>query len=126
MDNSTCSSGRFLVAQSLSASIEREVNVLAGSDDSLFTVLFRARPDEPERTISGSKRGRLSDPKFDQLISLLEARSRTSDALPSLKYVEDPRGSLAAVAASRHQFIYGRRGVGKTALLLEAKRLSRE
>lgn len=116
--------GALLAAQSLSASIEREVNDLAGSDDSLFTVLFRARSDEPERTISGPKRGRLSDPKFDQLISLLEARSRTSDALPSLKYVEDPRGSLAAVAASRHQFIYGRRGVGKTALLLEAKRLT--
>ncbi|MFI0999991.1 AAA family ATPase [Streptomyces galbus] len=36
--------------------------------------------------------------------------------------MEDPRASLAAVGASRHHLVYGRRGVGKTALLLEAKR----
>ncbi len=114
----------LLAAQSLSGTIEREVNAADSSGDSPFTVAFRARPEKEKPVVSDARRGRLSDPKFDQLIQLLEARSRTSDALPSLKYVEDPRASLAAIAASRHQFIYGRRGVGKTALLLEAKRLA--
>ncbi|EOD64367.1 hypothetical protein H480_32203 [Amycolatopsis vancoresmycina DSM 44592] len=62
--------------------------------------------------------------QVDQLVKLLEARSRTSDALPSLRYVEDPRASLAAATATRHQIVYGRRGVGKTALLVESKRLA--
>jgi len=115
----------FLVSQSLAGTIERGLNSISDSgDDAPFTVVFRAQDREPEENASGSKGGRLADVKFDQLIQLVEARSRTSSALPSLEYIEDPRANLAAVAASRHQFIYGRRGVGKTALLLEAKRLA--
>lgn len=68
----------------------------------------------------------LAQPSVDQLIQLLEARSRTSDALPSLRYVEDPRASLSVVSVQRHHIVYGRRGVGKTALLLEAKRIAEE
>jgi len=114
----------LLVAQSLSGAIERGLNSADSSQESSFTIVFRTRAEELEPSVASARRGRLSSPKFDQLIQLLEARSRTSDALPSLKYVEDPRASLAAVGAARHQFIYGRRGVGKTALLLEAKRLA--
>jgi hypothetical protein len=112
----------LLVAQTMATSIERSVNESVVSGDSPFTVYFRSTANEPEFSPIDSKAGRLFGPKLDQLIQLLEARSRTSDALPSLNYVEDPRASLAAVAATRHQFVYGRRGVGKTALLLEAKR----
>lgn len=114
----------LLVAQSLSGAIERGLNDLDHSGEPPFTVVFRAKVDEEEPAVLPEPRGRLSAPKLDQLIQLLEARSRTSDALPSLKYVADPRASLPAVGASRHQLIYGRRGVGKTALLLEAKRLA--
>jgi hypothetical protein len=70
--------------------------------------------------------GQLARPAVDQLIQLLEARSRTSDALPSLRYVEDPRASLSVVSVQRHHIVYGRRGVGKTALLLEAKRIAED
>ena len=114
----------LLVAQSLSGAIERDLNDLDNSGEPSFTVVFRSKPNEEKPAASQGSRSRLYAPKIDQLIQLLEARSRTSDALPSLKYVADPRASLPAVATSRHQFIYGRRGVGKTALLLEAKRLA--
>lgn len=111
-------------AQSLAGELEDRLNSAADPDSSHFVVIFRAkRQDQPPAEATRSP-ARLSAPSVDQLIQLLEARSRTSDALPSLRYMEDPRASLASVAASRHQFIYGRRGVGKTALLVEAKRLA--
>lgn len=113
-----------LAAQSIAGEIER---VLNGSEEyaddrgAAWVVAFRPEA-KSEQADTTTVKGRLFTREVDQLIQLLEARSRTSDALPSLNYVEDPRASLAAVAASRHHLIYGRRGVGKTALLLEAKR----
>lgn len=114
----------LVVAQSLAGELEGEVNEASQANEVPFSLVFRPAADAAPVVSGTERRGRLSGPKIDALIQLLEARSRTSDALPSLKYVEDPRASLAAVAASRHQFIYGRRGVGKTAILLEAKRLA--
>lgn len=113
-----------LAAQSTAAEIERVLNSspeYADSRGAAWVVAFRPEAKAVEAE-EGTPKGRLFTREVDQLIQLLEARSRTSDALPSLNYVEDPRASLAAVAASRHHLIYGRRGVGKTALLLEAKR----
>ena len=114
----------LIVAQSLAGELESGLNLASEGNDIPFSLVFRPYAEEAPAVAGTERRGRLSGSKIDQLIQLLEARSRTSDALPSLKYVEDPRASLAAVAASRHQFIYGRRGVGKTAILLEAKRLA--
>lgn len=114
----------LVVAQSLAGELESGLNLAGQSNDTPFSLVFRPYAEATPAVAGTERRGRLSGSKIDQLIQLLEARSRTSDALPSLKYVEDPRASLAAVAASRHQFIYGRRGVGKTAILLEAKRLA--
>jgi len=111
-------------AQSLAGSIERTLNEKFPDETASYVVTFRPQRvaiEEEEKPTDGS---RLARKEITQLIQLLEARSRTSDALPSLSYVEDPRASLAAVAASRHHLIYGRRGVGKTALLLEAKRIA--
>jgi hypothetical protein len=111
----------LVAAQSMAGEIERQLNEAASSDVSSFVVTFRpTQATGPEEPVV--RRVGLTGTEVDQFVQLLEARSRTSDALPSLKYVEDPRASLSAVGASRHQFIYGRRGVGKTALLLEAKR----
>jgi len=112
----------FLVAaQSMAGNLELEL-ARGHNRDSVFVVTFRPAPLDATKALDVEKpRGRLFAAEVDQLVQLLEARSRTSDALPSLKYVEDPRASLAAVSASRHHLIYGRRGVGKTALLLEAK-----
>jgi hypothetical protein len=114
----------LVAAQSIAGEIENGLNASSQANETPFSLVFRPYSEEAPAIAETERRGRLAGAKFDQLIQLLEARSRTSDALPSLKYVEDPRASLAAVAASRHQFIYGRRGVGKTAILLEAKRLA--
>lgn len=112
-------------AQSMSGSIEQALNSQFAAEDSSYVVMFRPdKTESPENSDARAGSGRLGALEVDQLIQLLEARSRTSDALPSLRYMEDPRASLTSVGASRHQFIFGRRGVGKTALLLEAKRLA--
>ncbi|MFE7302586.1 ATP-binding protein [Streptomyces sp. NPDC057579] len=112
----------LVTAQSLAGSIEQALNDVSDVSNQSVAVTFRPHRTEEKKATDGASHGPLSGPKIDQLIQLLEARSRTSDALPSLKYMEDPRASLAAVGASRHHLVYGRRGVGKTALLLEAKR----
>ena len=61
------------------------------------------------------------DERCGELINLVSARSRVSNAQPSLAYVPDVRANFAAVTAARHNLIFGRRGAGKTALLVEAK-----
>jgi len=121
------SPGQVAAAQGMAGQIEERLAAHSDARDEAFVVMFRPGNDhetsdeEPQRRDS-ARRGRLYEQTVDQLVQLLEARSRTSVALPSLRYVEDPRASLSAVAAPRHHVIYGRRGVGKTALLLEAKR----
>jgi len=115
---------KLLLAQSLVGEAEQHLNALSHDDENSVSLMFRPYKEDVNAETPVERRGKLANVKIDQLIRLLEARSRTSDALPSLKYVEDPRASLAAVGASRHQLIYGRRGVGKTALLLEAKRIA--
>jgi hypothetical protein len=64
----------------------------------------------------------LSDARVTTLIELLNARSRTSEQQPSLKYIKDAAAWVAVCKAPRHNLIFGRRGVGKTALMLEAKK----
>ena len=61
------------------------------------------------------------DPKATELANLLSARSRTSEVQPSLSYVPDTAQSILTVITPRHHLIFGRRGTGKTALMVEAK-----
>ena len=65
----------------------------------------------------------IHDPRIPRLIELLNSRARTSENQPSLRYVPDVAERINLAVAARHHLIFGRRGVGKTALLLEAKRL---
>ncbi|MBY6414296.1 ATP-binding protein [Rhodococcus sp. BP-252] len=122
----TIDAAALVTAQSLAGQIESELSDALTATDTSVTAFFRPGRQEPENPTNASNTGRLSSANVDQLIQLLEARSRTSEAIPSLAYREDPRASLTAVAASRHHLVYGRRGVGKTALLLEVKRLSEQ
>lgn len=64
----------------------------------------------------------IADPRVSRLIELLNERSRTSEQLPSLHYIKDAGENLRIAVSKRHHIVFGRRGVGKTALLLEAKR----
>ena len=59
--------------------------------------------------------------KPTELANLLRARSRTSEAQPSLSYVPDTAQSILTVITPQHHLIFGRRGTGKTALMVEAK-----
>lgn len=110
---------KLLTAQAMAGKLEEELTEPGAT--SAQVVVFRPAPVLQDQPTEERNRGRLANKDVDQLIQLLEARSRTSDALPSLQYMEDPRASLGSLGASRHQIIFGRRGVGKTALLLEAK-----
>ena len=77
-----------------------------------------------EREIK-SKRTRLKDgvkdPKATELANLLTVRSRTSEVQPSLSYVPDTAQNILTAITPRHHLIFGRRGTGKTALMVEAK-----
>jgi Cdc6-like AAA superfamily ATPase len=64
----------------------------------------------------------VNDTKVSRLIELLNERSRTSEQQPSLQYIRDAAENLRVAITKRHHVVFGRRGVGKTALLLEAKR----
>jgi hypothetical protein len=63
----------------------------------------------------------VGDDRVPELIALISSRARTSEAQPSLHYVPDAAANLARVMSRRHSLIFGRRGAGKTALMLEAK-----
>lgn len=63
------------------------------------------------------------DDRATELVRLVAARSRTSEVQPSLAYVPDVAANISAATAPRHNLVVGRRGAGKTALLVEAKRL---
>lgn len=62
------------------------------------------------------------DERVPALIELMNARSRTSEHQPSLRYIQDAEERLKLAVSPRHHLIFGRRGVGKTSLLLEARR----
>lgn len=64
----------------------------------------------------------VNDERVSRLVELLNERSRTSEQQPSLEYIKDAGENLRIAMTRRHHIVYGRRGVGKTALLLEAKR----
>lgn len=63
------------------------------------------------------------DERVPELIELMSARARTSESQPSLRYVSDVAERVNLAISPRHHLIFGRRGVGKTSLLLEAKRV---
>ncbi len=94
--------------------------VLAGQGfDGFVTVRRGAVP--PAMKSPGRVTG-VHDDRATELIRQLQARSRTSETQPSLSYVRDTAASLAKATAQRHHLVFGRRGAGKTALLVEAKR----
>lgn len=73
-----------------------------------------------------SKLASLADSRITKFIELIDARSRTSGTQGSLHYVQDVASNLNLCLSPRHNLIFGRRGVGKTALMLEAKRIAEE
>lgn len=60
--------------------------------------------------------------KAEDLANLLTARSRTSEIQPSLEYVREASDRLEVILTARNHLVFGRRGAGKTTLMVEAKR----
>jgi len=83
-----------------------------------FSVVRAAQASSPD-TLTSVKS--VADERVTRLIELLNERSRTSEQQPSLSYIRDAAENLRVALTKRHHLILGRRGVGKTALLLEAK-----
>jgi hypothetical protein len=109
-------------AQQASRAVEEDVRADLPGDMQRVMLVVRAIERSSEATLPTGALSGIRDARLDKLIQILEARAKTSSAIPSLHYVQDPRVSLSTTLASRHHLVYGRRGVGKTALLLEAKR----
>ena len=63
----------------------------------------------------------VADPRAIEFANLCTGRSRTSEVQPSLTYIRNATNSLEQVLAARNHLVFGRRGAGKTALLVEAK-----
>jgi hypothetical protein len=108
----------FVAAVELASLLEADLQ--AADSKPVFLVVRKetnaSRPDGAAGVKS------VQDQKVDDLIRLISARSRVSSIEPSLVYVQDARASLSTVTASRHHLVFGRRGAGKSALLMEARR----
>ena len=87
-------------------------------------VAVRKVEREVKNRMTRLKKG-IKDPKATELAQLLIARSRTSEAQPSLDYVPDTAQNILTAITPRHHLIFGRRGTGKTALMLEANAVLR-
>lgn len=83
-----------------------------------FSVIRASHVADTEALVSVKS---VSDERVTRLIELLNERSRTSEQQPSLSYIRDAAENLRVAVTKRHHLVLGRRGVGKTALLLEAK-----
>lgn len=85
-----------------------------------FVTVRRVSPKSSKRASRGPVSG-VGDDRISTLIEILNARARTSENQPSLRYVQDVEERVDLALSPRHHLIFGRRGVGKTALLLETK-----
>jgi hypothetical protein len=97
------------------------------SSDSVseYVIVRKAADSMIDSFLGATDRGPIKsvhDERCSDLIRLVSARSRVSNSQPSLAYVPDARANISAVMAARHHLVFGRRGAGKTALLVEAKR----
>lgn len=84
------------------------------------TVSFRVA-DNPPAEHGAASISSLSDERIERFVALLQSRARTSETQPSLEYVRNAMYNVSLALSSRHHLVFGRRGAGKTALLLEAK-----
>lgn len=99
-------------------------DVISKPDRRAFIVIRRASPDQIKvkaASLEPLPEG-VQDERATELIHLIRARSRVSEVQPSLSYIPNAEFNLSAVVATRHQLIFGRRGAGKSSLLVEARR----
>jgi hypothetical protein len=93
---------------------------IQGAENVLVTV--RAADPEDRVTAERSPVTSVSDLRVDELVRLIASHSRSSLARPSLEYIQNGQAHLSRLISSRHCLVYGRRGAGKTSLLVEGRR----
>jgi hypothetical protein len=104
------------------ASIDNDLDdEISSPERKAFVIVRRAPPGLVESKLRPLPEG-VKDDRASDLMSLISARKRVSWAQPSLSYVSEMHFNLAAVTAPRHHLIFGRRGAGKSALLVEARK----
>lgn len=105
------------------AEIGNELDSLVSTESKpAFIVVRKASADQVAAHNPQPNRLGVKDSRASELVGLVSARSRVSKSQPSLCYVRDVRASVSSVTAGRHHLIFGRRGAGKSALLVEAMR----
>lgn len=118
--------GETIVIVEVDSEYERALNVAQKLDGKIehgfVTVRQITQKKAPKKNGSKSVKD-VHDDRVATLLELLNARSRTSETQPSLRFIKDFDERLNLALSPRHQLIFGRRGVGKTSLLLETKRL---
>jgi len=95
---------------------------IGSAEQPAFVVIRKATPSMLESNEARPLKTGVQDERATRLVQLITARSRVSEVQPALSYVRDVRSNLSAVTAGRHHLVFGRRGAGKSALLVEAKR----
>jgi hypothetical protein len=114
--------GETIVVVEVAGDYDRAVELARELDAEIDSGFVTVRHAPSRRTQRGVVSG-VHDDRIPGLVELMNARARTSEAQPSLRYVADVEERINLAVAPRHHLVFGRRGVGKTALLLEAKRL---
>jgi len=118
--------GETIAVVEVDANYERALAVAQILDGKISGGFVTVRQVASKGTLAKAERKPVKDVHDERVATLLEllsARSRTSETQPSLRFIKDVDERLNLALSPRHQLIFGRRGVGKTSLLLEAKRL---
>lgn len=98
------------------------INLPATDDGESVLISVRAAALEERGADSEAPVTGVTDPRVDAMIQLVTAHSRSSLSKPSLQYIQDGQANLSQLVSARHCFVFGRRGAGKTALLVEGRR----
>lgn len=114
----------IVIAEVRSENFERALTIASSLDNEIQNgfVSVRKAPDKLPELIRERPRS-LLDPRVNDLIEILNERSRTAEHQPSLRYIRDAAQNLNIALSRRHNLIFGRRGAGKTALMVEAKKI---
>lgn len=99
------------------AAIEASTELNFADRNVFLTIRRAALPDGR----AAKKVQNLKDERVAKLMELVHSRTRVSENEPSLEYIIDVRDTLATCLTRRHHLIFGRRGVGKSALMAKAK-----
>ena len=114
--------GETIVVVEVDREHDLAVDIARELDDKIESGFVTVRQAPSRKRSPREQVSSVHDERIPRLIELMNARARTSEAQPSLRYVADVAERKALAVSPRHHLVFGRRGVGKTALLLEARK----